>query len=222
VEALILAAGRGERLRPLTDRLPKPLLTVGGRSLVEHQIVALARAGIREIVVNYAHLGELIVAHLGDGEQLGVRIRYSDESDGALETGGGIARALNLLRTDPFVVVNGDIWTDFDFGRLLSRQPPLAHLVLVDNPEHNRQGDFRLADQRVHALNDPPGQALTFSGIGVYRRKLFTAHKPGRFSLAPLLRHAIAERGVTGEHHHGRWIDVGTRERLATLRRWLE
>lgn len=222
MEALILAAGRGERLRPLTDRLPKPLLTVGGHSLVEHRIVALARAGIREIVVNYAHLGELIVAHLGTGDQFGVRIRYSDESDGALETGGGIAKALDLLRTDPFIVVNGDIWTDFDFARLLSRRPPLAHLVLVDNPEHNAQGDFRLAEERVHALNGPRGQALTYSGIGVYRRKLFAAYEPGRFSLVPLLRQAVAERGVTGEHHRGRWIDVGTRERLATLRRWLE
>lgn len=221
MEALILAAGRGERMRPLTDQVPKPLLQAGGISLIEHHVQALARAGIRDLAVNYAHLGEMIVARLGDGERYGVRIRYSDESSGALETGGGIARAMNLLKSDPFIVVNGDIWTDFEFGRLLARRPELAHLVLVDNPDHNPHGDFRLLDEQVHDLQQTSGRALTFSGIGVYRRRLFAGHETGRFSLTPILQQAIAAGGVSGEYHRGRWIDVGTPERLAILRQWL-
>lgn len=210
---MILAAGRGERLRPLTDRTPKPLLTVAGRSLIEHLIDALARAGFREIVINHAHLGERIEAALGDGRRYGVAIAYSPEAE-ALETGGGIHRALPLLGPAPFLVINGDLWTDYPFVRL--RRPPaaMAHLVLVPNPPHHPEGDFVFEGGRVHADGGP---RLTFSGIGVYAPTLFADCRPGRFPLAPLLRAAMARGDVTGECYDGVWSDVGTRERLDAL-----
>jgi len=214
---MILAAGRGERMRPLTDHTPKPLLEAGGRSLIGHHLAALARAGVREVVVNHAHLGAQIERALGDGAAYGLRIRYSPE-EVALETGGGIFRALPLLGPDPFIVVNGDVWTDFDPARLRLADADLAHLVLVDSPAHHPAGDFVLNGERV---TDAGGQRLTFSGVGVYRPALFDGCAPGRFPLAPLLRAAIAVGRVSGEHHRGRWVDVGTPERLAALDREL-
>jgi MurNAc alpha-1-phosphate uridylyltransferase len=215
--AMILAAGRGERMRPLTDHTPKPLLEAGGRPLIGHHLVALARAGVREVVINHAHLGAQIEQALGDGAAWGLRIRYSPEAV-ALETGGGIFQALPLLGADPFIVVNGDVWTDFDPARLRLAAPDLAHLVLVDNPPHHPTGDFVLDGDRVRAEG---GQRLTFSGIGVYRPALFDGCGPGRFPLAPLLRVAMAADRVSGERHPGRWVDVGTPERLAALDRAL-
>ena len=214
--AMILAAGRGERMRPLTDHTPKPLLPVAGRPLIEHHIVALAEAGFRRIVINVAWLGQQIVDTLGCGKRFGVELKYSPEEP-ALETAGGIRRALPLLGGAPFVVVNGDIWADFPLATL---RPPtgLAHLVLVDNPPHHEQGDFSLDGGRV--IDGGSGR-LTFSGIGVYRPELF-AHLPdGVRPLAPLLRESIASGQVSGEHHRGSWIDVGTPARLEQLEKML-
>ncbi|CAL1240590.1 N-acetylmuramate alpha-1-phosphate uridylyltransferase MurU [Candidatus Methylocalor cossyra] len=217
MKAMILAAGRGERLRPLTDHTPKPLLPAGGRPLIEHLLVALATAGFRDIVINTAHLGYQIEERLGAGERFGVRIRYSREGT-ALETGGGIHRALPLLGEEPFLVINGDIATDFPFNRLPASPDGLAHLVLVPNPPHHPGGDFALAGGRV--LTSGPSRH-TFSGIGVYRPELFRGLEDGRFALAPLLRAAMAAGKVSGELYEGFWMDIGTPERLAALERWL-
>jgi N-acetyl-alpha-D-muramate 1-phosphate uridylyltransferase len=215
---MILAAGRGERMRPLTDTRPKSLLEVRGKALVVWLIEALARAGLRELVINHAHLGQMIEAALGDGTRFGVRIRYSPETQ-ALGTAGGIAKALPLLGGDPFVVVNGDVFCDFDFGALARRTPAtgLAHLVLVANPPHHARGDFALSGTEV-AIRGAP--MWTFSGIGLYRPELFAGLVPGaKAQLAPLLRAAMARNGVSGEIHRGAWHDVGTPERLAALNR---
>jgi MurNAc alpha-1-phosphate uridylyltransferase len=211
--AMILAAGRGERMRPLTDRVPKPLLAAGGRRLIDYHLEALSRAGVRDVVVNHAHLGEQIEAALGDGSGFGLRIRYSVEP-AALETGGGIYRALPLLGEGPFIVVNGDVWTDLDFGRLTIGESDLAHLVLVDNPAHHPAGDFALEGDRVAVQGEP---RLTFAGVGVYRAELFAGCRAGAFPLAPLLRDAMAAGRVSGRRHAGAWVDVGTPERLAEL-----
>ena len=213
MKAMILAAGRGERMRPLTDATPKPLLAVHGTPLLDRLISQLARAGFTDIVINIAHLGERIRAHLGTGARLAVDIRYSDEGPAGLETGGGIHRALPLLACDPFLVVNGDIYTDYDFARLPTSLAGLAHLVLVDNPEHHPEGDFGLRDGRVADA----APRLTFAGIGVYRAALFAEATAERFPLAPLLRHAAARGMISGEHYRGPWTDVGTPERLAAL-----
>lgn len=213
---MILAAGRGERMRPLTDSIPKPLLPVGGKPLIDFHVEALVQAGFGPIVVNVSHLGDQIQQHLGDGSRFGVSLRYSPEPEGALETGGGIHQALPLLGDGPFLVMNGDLWTDYPFGNLRRRRVELAHLVLVDNPAHHPEGDFALSDERVSV----DGAArYTFSGIGLYRAELFAGCTPGRFPLAPLLRRAMAERRVTGEYYPGVWSDVGTPERLASLDR---
>jgi len=213
MRAMILAAGRGERMRPLTDNLPKPLLPVAGKPLIVHHIERLARCGIRQVVINHAHLGEMIEACLGDGSAWGVEIQYSPEKK-ALETGGGILRALPLLGEAPFLVVNGDIWCDVDFSRLHLGDQMLAHLVLVSNPPHHPAGDFVLEGDRVRV---DQGARLTFSGIGVYHPRLFATCQPGAFPLAPLLKAAMASDQVSGEHHQGFWIDVGTPQRLAEL-----
>jgi MurNAc alpha-1-phosphate uridylyltransferase len=215
MRVMILAAGRGERMRPLTDVTPKPLLPVAGKALIVHLIERLARAGLRDLVVNHAHLGHRFEDSLGDGSRYGARIVYSPEPEGGLETGGGIYRALSLLDSDPFIVVNGDIWTDFPFERLPQSLDGLAHLVLVDNPPHHTRGDFFLKeDGRILADGEPK---LTFSGIGMYHRALFGYCQPGRFPLAPLLRAAMAQDKVSGEYYGGRWRDVGTPERLTAL-----
>ena len=218
LKVMILAAGRGERMRPLSDTVPKPLLEAGGKPLIVHLIEGLVRHGLRDLVINHSHLGEKISAYLGDGGRYGVRVVYSHEEGGGLETGGGIFKALSLIGTDPFMVINGDIWTDYPFDRLPARLDGLAHLVLVDNPPQHPQGDFALRKGKLFAEGAP---CLTFSGIGVYARALFAECRPGKFPLAPLLRAAMARGLVSGEHYTGRWRDVGTPQRLADLDREL-
>lgn len=215
---MLLAAGRGERLRPLTDRLPKPLMEAGGKALIVHLIEALVEAGHDDIVINHAWLGEAIMSALGDGSGFGARLRYSPEPDEALETGGGILNALPLLGDSPFIAVSADIYTDFPFARLPGDPEGLVHLVLVDNPPHNAAGDFAVEDGW---LRNEGGRRLTFSGIGVYRPELFQGRRPGRFPLAPLLREAASSRRATAEHFRGEWWDVGSVERLQALRRRL-
>ena len=215
MKAMILAAGRGERMRPLTDDTPKPLLMVAGKPLIQWHIEALARAGFTEIVINHAWLGQQIEDTLGDGAQYGVRIIYSAEGDTGLETGGGIYHALSLL-TDvksetPFLVVNGDVVTDIDFSQLPQQITGLAHLVMVPNPEHHPQGDFVLQDGIVVDKGEP---RLTFSGIAIYHPQLFAQCTDDVFPLAPLLRQAMQQGQVCGESHVGEWLDVGTPERL--------
>ncbi len=218
MKAMILAAGRGLRLRPLTDHTPKPLLRAGGRALIEHQLAALVEGGFTEPVINLAHLGGRIRAVLGDGSRYGAHIRYSDEGTHPLETGGGIRQVLEWLGPDPFVVVNADVWTDYPYRRLPRDPDGLAHLVLVDNPPHHPEGDFALVGGRVRGEG---AARLTFSGIAVYRPELFADCEPGAFPLAPLLRDAVLRGQVAGEHYRGRWVDVGTPERLAELDRML-
>lgn len=217
MKAMILAAGRGERMRPLTDHTPKPLLVAGGKALIVHQIERLVGAGIRELVINHAHLGEQIERSLGDGSSVGARIRYSPELE-ALETGGGIVQALPLLGSEPFVVINGDVWSDVDPGSLHLASGDLAQLVLVDNPVHHPSGDFILQEGRVHCEGE---HRLTFAGIGLYHPDLFAGCAPARFALAPLLRRAMDAGRVAGVHHRGHWFDIGTPERLAALDQWL-
>lgn len=229
MKAMILAAGRGERLRPLTDELPKPLLTVSGKSLIERHIESLASAGMTEIVINHAWLGEKIETTLGDGSQYGVQIVYSPEGEQGLETGGGIVHALPLLTDkgqsdEPFVVINGDVVTDFDFQSLPEQIEGLAHLVLVPNPGHHPDGDFSLSEGRVSQLGS---NLLTFSGIGIYQPSLFSEKRfaecrGGYFPLAPLLRQAMDQELVTGTLYEGLWIDVGTPERLKEAEKALE
>jgi len=224
MKAMILAAGRGERMRPLTDTTPKPLLRAGGKPLIVWHIAALTRAGIRDIVINHAHLGAQIENALGDGARFGARIAWSPEGE-ALETAGGIANALPLLGEAPFAVINGDVACDYDFARLpplantLRARRLLAHLVLVPNPPHHPDGDFALRDGKVFAAGDA---MLTFSGIGVYDPALFAGIARGdKAKLAPLLRAAMENNAVGGERHDGRWMDVGTPARLTELDRLL-
>lgn len=232
MKALIFAAGLGERMRPLTEHTPKPLLQVGGKPLIAWHLEKLARIGVRDVVVNTSWLAEKFPQTLGDGSRWGLRLQYSFEGPTALETGGGMWHALALLRDPedadaPFLAVNGDIWCDYDFDRLPPVPTGNAHLVLVDNPAQHPNGDFMLGgDGRVHIDGDV---RLTFSGIGMYRPSLFdswrevigaapgAAETPPRFKLAPLLRAAMAQGRVSGQYHAGLWTDVGTPERLAAL-----
>lgn len=216
---MVLAAGRGERMRPLTDHLPKPLLSVGGKPLIVWHLERLAAAGFEDVVINHAHLGEKLVASLGDGAVFGVRIHWSAEPAGALETAGGIAQALPLLGSDPFLVINGDVYCDWPLRQARSHVlgEDLAHLLLVPNPAHHPQGDFALQGGRVHDTVANEGK-LTFAGIGIYQPVLFAELSPGQpAKLAPLLREAMHNGRVSGECHVGRWEDVGTPERLAAL-----
>lgn len=219
MRAIILAAGRGERMRPLTDSTPKPLLKVGGKSLIVWHLENLARAGFKEIVINHAHLGAQIEAALGNGDQWGLQICYSPEKI-ALETAGGIANALPLLtgndnKTEPFLVVNGDVFCEIDFSHLKLESGKLAHLVLVDNPPQHPQGDFALEKNLVKHAGEP---TFTFSGVGVYHPELFKTVVRGEpEKLAPLLRQAMVEEKVTGEYFSGVWHDIGTPERLKSL-----
>lgn len=214
MKAMILAAGRGERMRPLTDTVPKPLLQVGGKPLIVWHIERLVRAGFTDLVINHAHLGAQIEAALGDGSRFCADIRYSPESQ-ALETAGGIANALPLLGAEPFLVVNGDIYCDFDFSGLVLRDNEMAFLVLVDNPTQHPAGDFALSDGKVLPEG---GRRLTFSGIGLYRPEMFARISRGANArLAPLLREQMAVSKVGGAHFRGRWEDVGTPERLRRL-----
>ncbi|HKY02235.1 MAG TPA: nucleotidyltransferase family protein [Burkholderiales bacterium] len=216
MKAMILAAGRGERMRPLTDHIPKPLLEVGGKTLIGRLIERLARAGVTDLVINHAHLGLQIEEALGNGHAYGVRIQYSSEGE-ALETAGGIAKALPLLGDAPFIAANADVYSDFDFSALRNRDlgSSLAHLVLVNNPPQHPRGDFVLSDGRVR---NSGGDMLTFAGIGLYRPQLFASVKVGnKAQSAPLLRAAADEGRVTGEHFRGTWQDIGTPERLDSL-----
>ena len=226
MNAMILAAGLGERMRPLTDVTPKPLLQAGGKPLIAWHLEKLAAIGVRDVVINTSWLAKQFPEKLGDGSHWDLRLHYWYEGDTPLETGGGMCNALSVLGASPFIAVNGDIWTDYDFAGLPSELQGDAHLVLVDNPAQHLRGDFALNDRRVAADGD---KQLTFAGIGVYRPALFYNWReviaaragadanPPRFPLAPLLRSAMARAAVTGEHHPGRWTDVGTPERLAQL-----
>ncbi|WP_148864391.1 N-acetylmuramate alpha-1-phosphate uridylyltransferase MurU [Marinobacter fonticola] len=216
MKAMILAAGKGERMRPLTLDTPKPLLQVGGKPLIVHQIEKLARAGFRELVINPSWLGDKLQAALGDGQRYGVSISYSPEPE-ALETAGGIRQALPKLigENDWFLVVNGDIWTDFDVARLTPHAHDQAVLVLTDNPPQHPEGDFHLSDnERVRTEGDP---RLTFTGISLLHRSLFEGLQPGYRKLAPILRDAMQRDTVAGVYHDGDWQDIGTPERLARL-----
>lgn len=217
MKAMILAAGKGERMRPLTLETPKPLLQAGGKPLVVHQIEKLARAGFRELVINPSWLGDKLEAALGDGAFYDVSIHYSPEPS-PLETAGGIRQALDALASDEqpwFLVVNGDIWTDFDFSRLTPSAGDQAVLVLTDNPPQHPEGDFALDTAgRVTADGE---RKLTFSGISLLHRSLFESLEPGYHKLAPILREAMARGTVAGLHHSGEWQDIGTPERLAQL-----
>lgn len=212
---MILAAGRGERLRPLTDSTPKPLIKVGNKRLIEYHLDALAQAGINHIVINHAHLGEQIVQTLGDGSRYGVHIEYSPEPEGALETAGGIVNALGMIKGKCFCVVNGDIWTDFDYRSLTPEINANAHLVMVDNPERHPQGDFHLGETGQLSLERTP--RLTFSGIALYHKQFFDQCTPGKIPLLPLFEKAIREKHATGEYFSGQWFDAGTPESLQTL-----
>ena len=227
MRALIFAAGKGERMRPLTEHTPKPLLKVRGKALVEWHLERLAAIGVTDVVLNLAWLADCFEPALGDGARWGLRLHYSREGAEPLETGGGMLHALPSLGDAPFLAVNGDIWCDFDFAALPSEPPGLAHLVMVDNPDHNPRGDFALTDDgALHSDGDP---RLTFAGIGVYRPALLANWRavigpepgaglaPPRFKLTPLLRAAMARGQVSGQHHRGHWTDVGTPERLAAL-----
>lgn len=215
MRAMILAAGRGERMRPLTDARPKPLLQVGGKSLIEHHLEALARAGIRDIVINLAWQGELIRRALGEGRQFGVRIQYSEEPAGALETGGGVFKALPLLGAAPFLVISGDVWTDFPLDSCVARlaSADLAHFVLVANPDFHVKGDFGLDAGRV--LDAAP--RCTYANIAVLRPEFFAGCPAGRFPIAPLMFDWIRKDRVSGELYRGRWRNVGTPAQLAEL-----
>lgn len=218
MKVMILAAGRGERLRPLTDHTPKPLVQAGRYRLIEYLIFNLVKAGFDDIVINYAHLGAQFPRILGNGEKYNARIQYSPELDGGLETAGGILNALPLLGEQPFLVVNGDIWTEFDFSTLSDFALPassLCHLVLVNNPSHHPAGDFALtSDNRILDQGEP---RFTFSGIGIYRPELFSDLEPGKHPLKPLFVKAIENGQITGQLFQGQWSDIGTVERLQQL-----
>lgn len=214
MKAMILAAGRGERMRPLTDTTPKPLLKIDNYCLIEHHIFNLKAAGFTDIIINTAWLAEAIHKKLGDGSQYGVNIQYSDENE-ALETGGGIKNALSLLGDKVFLVVNGDVWCDYNYSKLPTLEKNnLAHLILVNNPVHNSEGDFSIKE---NMLSNKPENKLTFSGIGLYKADFFK-QKEAKFPLAPLLRSAADENKISAEYFSGIWIDIGTPERLEQLR----
>lgn len=219
MKAMILAAGIGERMRPLTDHTPKPLLPVAGVPLIGCHIERLAAAGCKELVINISHLGQQIMDYCSDGSRWGVSISYSPE-DTPLETAGGIHRALPLLGEAPFLVVNGDIWIDYPFDRLLDYQPAgavTAHLVMVDNPPHHPAGDFQLDDNALLRIRRADATGLTYAGVGVYTPGFFAGMRPGKMALRPLLDAAIPAGRVSGEYHRGQWEDVGTPERLQAL-----
>lgn len=232
--AMLLSAGRGERMRPLTDTLPKPLVKVGDKTLIEWHLQALHNAGVRRVVINHAHLGEQIVALLGNGHRYGLEINYSAEPLGGLETAGGIMQALPLLGEAPFVVVNADIWTDYNFALLATKLGAklgadlgadlgaklgngiLAHLVLVDTPTFKSQGDFFLDDKgMVNRCGN--GKSLTFAGVSLQSPQLFAGFKAGRLALLPVLQKAIEQNKISGEHYRGEWSDIGTLQRLTEL-----
>lgn len=218
MKAFILAAGRGERMRPLTDTTPKPLLIAGGKPLIVWHLERLAAAGFHEVIINHAHLGAQIEAVLGDGRQFGLAITYSPEPPGALETAGGIAHALPLLGKNPFLLINGDIWCDWDVRGAHALAQRHAHLVLTDNPPHHPGGDFCLDGELVKQALHCQSNTLTYAGIAIFSPTFFANVPHGAaMKLRPLLDASIAEKTISGEHHAGRWVDVGTPQRLAEL-----
>ena len=219
MRAMILAAGLGTRMGAFTDKTPKALLQVAGKPLLQFHLEALARSGFRDVVINHGRLGAQIEARFGSGEAFGLTIHYSAEGEEPLETAGGIRRALPLLGSGPFLVVNADVWTDFDFASLSLRVPAAAHLVLVPNPDHHPQGDFELSGAQVMESGT---SRYTYSGIGVFHPRFFQRLEEGRASLAPLLREAIGQGKVTGECYNGRWFDIGTPERLRRISELLQ
>ena len=219
MRAMILAAGRGERLRPLTDSLPKPLIEVGGKPLIEYHLERLAAAGFRDVVINQGHLGHMLPEQLGNGDRWGLSLHWSVEPPEALETGGGMYQALPLLGNGPFLLVNGDIYTDYPLARLRAIKCDLAHLVLVPNPPHNPGGDFSLQGARVRSKG--PDQ-YTYTGLAVYHPRLLAGCSEGRYSIVPILREAMETQLVTGELYRGQWLDIGNPERLQSLRAALE
>ncbi len=219
MKAMILAAGRGERLRPLSDLTPKPLLKVGGQSLIEYHLYNLAKIGITEVIVNVHHLKEQIMEYLGDGQRYGIRVRYSIEEPELLETGGGIFKALNegLLNDEAFVLISADVWTAFPLQVLTQAIQQDAHLVLVDNPAYHSEGDYGLKGEWVTQTSPK----LTYASLGVLHPRLFKGCVPGRFRLAPLLEQAIDEKRVTGVHYSGPWFNIGTAAELEKLKQSL-
>ena len=215
MKVMILAAGRGERMRPLTDTTPKPLLEAGNKRLIEYHLTNLANAGFKDVVINVAWLGQQIIDTLGNGEKYSLNIIYSNEGDQALETGGGIFNALELLGEEPFLVINGDVWTDYPLEKLYDY--PLkdkAHLVLVNNPAHNPEGDFSITEGR---LVEGESEKYTFSGLGVYSPSFFETSDKGKYPLAPMIRNYINKNKISAELYQGKWMDIGTKERLENL-----
>ena len=220
MKAMILAAGRGERMRPLTDHTPKPLLKAAGKPLIEYTLEALVAVGITDIVINLAHLGKQIQNYLGDGSRYQANIIYSAEGETGLETAGGIKKAAPLLGDDTFLVINGDIYSDFPLQNLINQDCDLAHLVLVNNPIHHTTGDFSLDSQSQTSPEGTP--KFTYSGIGLYHPDLFANLAQGKSALAPLLKSAMQTKRITGELHQGFWMDIGTPERLDELNKLLQ
>jgi N-acetyl-alpha-D-muramate 1-phosphate uridylyltransferase len=232
MKAIIFSAGKGERMRPLTLTTPKPLLVAGGKPLIVWHLKRLAAAGITDVVINTSWLGDQFEPALGSGDRWGLRLHFIDEGPVPLETGGGILNALPVLGDAPFLVVNGDVWTDMNFGVLPKQPQGDAHIVLVDNPVQHPRGDFILREDGS-VTDEGDAQRLTYAGVGIYRPAILdawrdvigntegAAAKPPQFGLAPLMRHAMVQGRVSGEHHRGRWTDVGTPERLAALDREL-
>ena len=218
MKAMVLAAGFGKRMLPLTNDLPKPLLAIKDKPMIEYHIEALVASGVSDIVINHAHLGGKLETALGDGERFGIKISYSKEQE-PLETAGGIIKALPLLGDDPFIVVNGDVWTDYPFQRLFDKGDKLAHLVMVNNPEHNPVGDFLLRSDGLlqSELSADQGVALTFSGISLLSPQLFEGFSEGALALKKPLLDAMQKQQVSAEHYIGNWTDVGTPQRLAEL-----
>lgn len=214
MRAMILAAGRGARMRTLTDNMPKPLLEVAGKPLIAYQLEALARASVDKVVINLGYQGQRLQDYLGDGCHFNINIQYSDEGESVLETGGGIVKALPDLGEQPFIVANADVYTNFDYRSLPTQIDSAAHLILVNNPPHHPQGDFALDKDRVRNQGQ---EKWTYSGIAVFHPRFFKNCQPGQYPLAPLLRQAAELNDVSGYHFKGFWCDVGTPERLAML-----
>jgi len=220
MKAMILAAGRGDRMRPLTDTTPKPLLMAGKYRLIEYHLFNLAKAGFKDVVINVAWLGQQIIDTIGSGEKYGLNILYSNEGSEALETGGGIFNALPLLGDKPFLVINGDVWTDYPLANLFNfNLNDSAHLVLVNNPTHNPEGDFSLCDGR---LIEGDQQRYTYSGLGVYSAAFFESGEKGKYPLAPMIRKFMAKDRISGELYTGKWMDIGTVQRLEALRAYTD
>ena len=220
MEAMLLAAGRGERLRPLTDKIPKPLIPVGNKALVEHHLLKLAKCGFNHVVINVSYLSDKIVKFIGDGTRYGINISYSLEAGGPIGTAAGIHHALTLFNADDDIkVINGDVYTDFNFKKFSKPENSLIHLVLVPNPDHNPEGDFRLINGVVHLITDSFGKAYTYSGIGVFKKELFETLPDGCRELGDLIRYLAPSGRVTAELHPSTWVDAGTADRLEQARK---